>query len=59
MTQMFQHAASGDRIGGRLDGRDRDGLAGVGGRIRLPDVPGIGFELHDDAWQAFRSLTTA
>jgi L-alanine-DL-glutamate epimerase-like enolase superfamily enzyme len=27
------------------------------GRIRLPDVPGIGFELHDDAWQAFRSLT--
>jgi D(-)-tartrate dehydratase len=28
------------------------------GRIRLPDVPGIGFELHDDAWQAFRSLTT-
>lgn len=29
----------------------------VGG-ICLPDVPGIGFELHDDAWQAFRSLTT-
>lgn len=28
------------------------------GRINLPDVPGIGFELHDDAWQAFRSLTT-
>jgi L-alanine-DL-glutamate epimerase-like enolase superfamily enzyme len=28
------------------------------GRIHLPDVPGIGFELHDDAWQAFRSLTT-
>jgi D(-)-tartrate dehydratase len=27
------------------------------GRMRLPDVPGIGFELHDDAWQAFRSLT--
>jgi L-alanine-DL-glutamate epimerase-like enolase superfamily enzyme len=27
-------------------------------RIRLPDVPGIGFELRDDAWQAFRSLTT-
>jgi D(-)-tartrate dehydratase len=26
------------------------------GRISLPDVPGIGFELHDDAWQAFRSL---
>lgn len=28
------------------------------GRMRLPDVPGIGFELHHDAWQAFRSLTT-
>ena len=28
------------------------------GRIGLPDAPGIGFELHDDAWQAFRSLTT-
>ena len=28
------------------------------GRIHLPDVPGIGFELHDDAWRAFRSLTT-
>jgi L-alanine-DL-glutamate epimerase-like enolase superfamily enzyme len=28
------------------------------GRIHLPDVPGIGFELHDAAWQAFRSLTT-
>jgi D(-)-tartrate dehydratase len=28
------------------------------GRIRLPDVPGIGFELHDDAWRAYRSLTT-
>jgi D(-)-tartrate dehydratase len=27
-------------------------------RMRLPDAPGIGFELHDDAWQAFRSLTT-
>jgi D(-)-tartrate dehydratase len=27
------------------------------GRVRLPDLPGIGFELHDDAWQAFRSLT--
>jgi D(-)-tartrate dehydratase len=26
------------------------------GRVRLPDVPGIGFELHKDAWQAFRSL---
>jgi hypothetical protein len=26
--------------------------------MRLPDVPGIGFELHDDAWQGFRSLTT-
>ena len=26
------------------------------GRVRLPDVPGIGFELHEDAWQAFRSL---
>ena len=24
----------------------------------LPDAPGIGFELHDDAWQAYRSLTT-
>jgi hypothetical protein len=22
----------------------------------LPDVPGIGFELHDEAWRAFRSL---
>jgi len=29
------------------------------GRISLPDVPGIGFELHNDAWEAFRSLTTA
>ena len=29
------------------------------GRVRLPDVPGIGFELQDDAWQAFRSLTTS
>jgi L-alanine-DL-glutamate epimerase-like enolase superfamily enzyme len=28
------------------------------GRIGLPDVPGIGFELHNDAWQAFRSLST-
>lgn len=28
------------------------------GRIGLPNVPGIGFELHDDAWRAFRSLTT-
>jgi D(-)-tartrate dehydratase len=28
------------------------------GRMPLPDVPGIGFELHDDAWQAFRALTT-
>jgi L-alanine-DL-glutamate epimerase-like enolase superfamily enzyme len=28
------------------------------GRIHLPDVPGIGFELHDDAWQVFRSLST-
>ncbi len=27
------------------------------GRMPLPEVPGIGFELHDDAWQAFRSLT--
>jgi D(-)-tartrate dehydratase len=27
------------------------------GRMPLPDVPGIGFELHNDAWQAFRSLT--
>jgi L-alanine-DL-glutamate epimerase-like enolase superfamily enzyme len=33
-------------------------LAVNAGRIHLPDVPGIGFELHDDAWQAFRSLTT-
>jgi D(-)-tartrate dehydratase len=29
------------------------------GRMRLPDVPGIGFELHDDAWPAFRSLGQA
>jgi D(-)-tartrate dehydratase len=28
------------------------------GRIQPPDVPGIGFELHDDARQAFRSLVT-
>jgi L-alanine-DL-glutamate epimerase-like enolase superfamily enzyme len=28
------------------------------GCIRVPDVPGIGFELHDEAWQAFQSLTT-
>jgi L-alanine-DL-glutamate epimerase-like enolase superfamily enzyme len=27
------------------------------GRVPLPDVPGIGFELHDDAWQAFQSLS--
>jgi L-alanine-DL-glutamate epimerase-like enolase superfamily enzyme len=27
------------------------------GYVPLPDVPGIGFELHNDAWQAFRSLT--
>ena len=27
------------------------------GRIRIPDIPGIGFELHDDAWQAFRALS--
>jgi D(-)-tartrate dehydratase len=27
------------------------------GRIGLPDIPGIGFELHSEAWQAFRSLT--
>ena len=26
------------------------------GRVRLPEVPGIGFELHEDAWQAFRTL---
>ena len=26
------------------------------GRIDVPHVPGIGFELHDEAWQAFRSL---
>jgi len=29
------------------------------GCVPLPEVPGIGFELHDDAWQAFRSLTAA
>jgi D(-)-tartrate dehydratase len=28
------------------------------GSVRLPDGPGIGFEVHDDALQAFRSLTT-
>jgi L-alanine-DL-glutamate epimerase-like enolase superfamily enzyme len=28
------------------------------GRVPLPDMPGIGFELHNDAWQAFRSLGT-
>ena len=27
------------------------------GRVPLPDVPGIGFELHADAWQAFQVLT--
>jgi D(-)-tartrate dehydratase len=27
------------------------------GHVPLPDVPGIGFELHDGAWEAFRSLT--
>jgi L-alanine-DL-glutamate epimerase-like enolase superfamily enzyme len=27
------------------------------GHIPLPDVPGIGFELHNDAWQAFQALT--
>ena len=27
------------------------------GRIGLPDDPGIGFELHNDAWEAFRSFT--
>lgn len=26
------------------------------GRLEPPDVPGIGFELHNDAWRAFRSL---
>ena len=26
------------------------------GRMPLPDIPGIGFEIHDNAWQAFRSL---
>lgn len=26
------------------------------GRIGLPDIPGIGFELHNAAWQAFQSL---
>jgi D(-)-tartrate dehydratase len=29
------------------------------GRIRLPDVPGIGFELHNEAWQAFKTLAAA
>ena len=29
------------------------------GRVPLPDVPGIGFELHNDAWRAFRSLGTS
>jgi D(-)-tartrate dehydratase len=33
-------------------------LAVNAGRIRLPDVPGVGFELSNDAWRAFRSLTT-
>lgn len=28
------------------------------GRVRLPDLPGIGFELHNDALRAFRALTT-
>ena len=27
------------------------------GRMRPPEVPGIGFELHDDVWRAFRSLS--
>lgn len=27
------------------------------GHVRLPDLAGIGFELHDPAWRAFRSLT--
>ena len=31
-------------------------LAMNAGRMPLPDVPGIGFELHDEAWQAFRAL---
>jgi len=30
----------------------------IDGRLGLPDIPGIGFELHDDAWQAFRSLAS-
>jgi L-alanine-DL-glutamate epimerase-like enolase superfamily enzyme len=29
------------------------------GRVSLPDVPGIGFELHDEAWQAFQPLTSS
>lgn len=29
------------------------------GRVRLPDAPGIGFELHDDAWHAFRAVLEA
>jgi L-alanine-DL-glutamate epimerase-like enolase superfamily enzyme len=33
------------------------GLPVKAGRVSLPDVPGIGFELHGEAWQAFRSLT--
>jgi D(-)-tartrate dehydratase len=26
------------------------------GHVPLPDLPGIGFELHDEAWQAFRAV---
>jgi D(-)-tartrate dehydratase len=32
------------------------GLPVVAGHIHPSDVPGIGFELHNEAWQAFRSL---
>ena len=27
------------------------------GRVAIPDVPGVGFEIHNDAWRALRSLT--
>lgn len=26
------------------------------GRVSLPEIPGIGFELHDEAWSAFRQF---
>lgn len=31
-------------------------LPAAAGRVPLPDLPGIGFELHDDAFRAFRAL---